>query len=371
MSEASDPIRIAYTIEQCWHRVPGGTAVAGIELARALVARPDASLVGVAARHRTPPPPPWAPPLEVRHLALPRPVLYEAWHYLRAPRVERATGVVDAIHATTIAIPPRSRPIVLTIHDVAFLEFPQHYSGRGLRFFRRGLELALRDADLVLCSSEATRRGCETAGFEAERLRKVPLGLDARPASEEQVAETRRRYGLERPYVLWSGTIEPRKNLRRLLAAFERVPTSADLVLVGPTGWNEDLGALVAPLQDRVKTPGFVPRRDLEALYAGAEAFCFPSLAEGFGFPVLEAMAQGVPVVTSSGTSTEELAGDAGVLVDPLSEESIAGGITSILEDDALARRLREAGPARAARYTWARTAELVARCYAEVAKKA
>ena len=360
-------LTVAFTLEQCWHRVPGGTAVAALGMARALAERGDLDIVGVSARHRSAPPDPWRPPVPVRALPLPRPVLYEAWHRLRRPRVEAATGKVSAIHATTVAMPPRSSPIVLTIHDLAWLENPAHFTPRGLRFFDRGLELALRDADLVLCSSAATERACRAAGFEEARLRRVPLGVDIREATPGEVDRVRGRYSLGRPYVLWTGTVEPRKNLPGLVQAFDRLDGDLDLVLAGPRGWNEDLEALVGPRGQRVRFLGFVPALDLGPLYAGASAFCFPSLLEGFGFPVLEAMAQGTPVVTSRGTSTEELADGAGVLVDPLEPASIAAGLEEILSDPGLAARLGAAGRRKAAEYTWARTADLVARAYREV----
>jgi glycosyltransferase involved in cell wall biosynthesis len=361
-------MRVAYTIEQCWHRVPGGTAVAAIETARALRRRAGIELRGVAARHSAPPVPPYEPPMPVHHLGLPRIALYDSWHYLRRPRVDGATGPIDAIHATTIAIPPRSAPLVVTIHDLAFVHDPTHFTTRGLRFFRRGLTLAHRDADLIVCPSDATARDCLAAGFEQDRVAVVPMGVQSEPASEEEVARARRRYGLHRPYLLWTGTIEPRKNLARLLLAYRSLGGDVDLVLVGPRGWKGDLDALMDEDRTGIKALGFVPQSDLGPLYAGATVFCFPSLLEGFGFPVLEAMAQGTPVVTSEGTSTEELARDAGVLVDPTDPEDIARGIRSVMEDEGLARRLRDAGPARSATYTWERTAELMAACYEKVA---
>jgi glycosyltransferase involved in cell wall biosynthesis len=361
-------LRVAMTIEQCWHRVPGGTAVAALGMARALGGADDVALVGVAARHRTGPPREWAPPMPVRHLSLPRRALYESWHRLRRPRVESATGPIDVVHATSIAMPPRSAPIVLTIHDLAFVARPEHFTARGLRFFRRGLELALREADLVLCSSRATERDCRAAGFEARRLRLVPLGVEVREASAEDVQRVRARHGLARPYLLWTGTVEPRKNLSGLLRALEHVDGDLELVLVGPRGWNEDLDAEIKGVRRPVRVLGFVPRADLGPLYAGARVFCWPSLMEGFGFPVLEAMAQGAPVVTSWGTSTEELADGAGVLVDPRDPIDIATGINSVLADGALAARLADAGRRRAAEYTWERCARLVAEAYREVA---
>ena len=357
-------MRVAVTLEQCWHEVPGGTAVAAIETVRALRRRPELQLVGVSARHRRPPPPSFAPPIDVRPLPLPRLALYEAWHRLRRPAVERATGPVDLIHATGVAVPPRTAPLVVTVHDLAFVHEPGHFSRHGVRFFTDALRLAKRDADLVLCSSQATIEDCRAAGFEPSRLRLVPLGVDATPVNDDDVARTRRRYHLDR-YVLWVGTIEPRKNLPRLLDAFRRLDRSdVQLAVVGPAGWNETLAPHLDGLGDRVRLLGFVSDGERAALYAGAALVCLPSLREGFGLPVLEAMAQGTPVVTSAGTATEEVAAGAGVLVDPTDPDGIAAGMASILDDPALARRLAGAGRRRAAAYTWERTAELTAAAY-------
>lgn len=364
----SPPLRVALTLEQCWHRVPGGTAVAALGMAASLKERDDVDVTGVAAAHRHPAPDAWRPPIEVKHLPLPRPALYESWHRLRRPPVERATGPVDLIHATTMAMPPRTAPVVITVHDLAFVHEPAHFTARGMRFFTRGLDLALEEADLVVCPSEATRRDCVAAGFDERRLRVIPLGVEGTRATDEEIDAVRRRHKLDRPYILWTGTIEPRKNLPRLLDAFRSLDTDRVLALAGPKGWNEDLAKLAQGLEERVRPLGFVPHRDLGPLYAGADLFCFPSLLEGFGFPVLEAMAQGTPVVTSKGTSTEELAGNAGVLVDPRDVASIAAGMRSLLEDAAAAKEIADAGALRAAGFTWSKTAESLADAYREVA---
>lgn len=361
-------IRVAYTLEQCWHEVPGGTAVAAIEAARALAQRAGVELVGVAARHPKPPRPPFVPPISVRQLLLPRALLYEAWHRVRRPRVDRVTGTVDVIHATTIALPPRSAPLVVTIHDLAWRHSPARYTRHGRTFFERGLNLALAEADLVLCPSTATFRDCERAGFEVSRLEVVPFGVDVAPATEAEIAEVRRRYGLDREYVLFVGTIEPGKNLAGLIAAFGTLEHPVDLVVGGPRGWNQESDAPAGDSHPDVKRLGFIPPEHLGPLYAGARVFCLPSFMEGFGFPVLEAMAQGTPVVTSRGTSTEELAGAAGVLVDPHDAGSIAEGLRSVLDDEDRARKLGELGRARAATFTWARTARLTEAAYAKVA---
>jgi glycosyltransferase involved in cell wall biosynthesis len=347
--------------------------VAALELAQALVERGDVELVGVSARHRSDAPAAWRPQIPMKQLALPRIALYESWHRLRRPSVERATGPVDVIHATGIAMPPADRPVVATVHDLAYLDYPEMFSRAGLRFFRRALELTLSDATLVLCSSLATLARCRAAGFDSGRLRHVPLGVSVDPVGPEQVRAVRDRFGVARDYVLWTGTVEPRKNLRGLLRAFERVEPAADLVLVGPAGWNEDLEAVLDSLPKSVRTRihrlGWVARPDLDALYAGASVFCFPSLLEGFGFPVVEAMAHGTPVVTSVGTSTEELVeGGAGLTVSPTDADAIAEAVSRVLTDRELAARLSDAGVERAAEYTWARTAALVERGYAEAA---
>ena len=362
-------MRVAVTVEQSWHVVPGGIARSTVELLRAFVDRGDVELVGVAAAHRNPPADAFIPPVPIRSLPLPRRALYESWQWLRRPRVERATGPVDVVHDAGYVVPPSTAPLVATVHDLLFLEYPEHYTWHSRAVLRRGLTLARRDARVVICPSRATIDACRAAGFEDERLRLVPWGVRHRTVEEGAAERTRRRYGLAGPYVLFCGTVEPRKNLPRVLEAFRRLDRpDVELVLAGPRGWREDLADGAADLAGRVRALGFVPPDDLLALYRGAATLVYPSLAEGFGLPVLEAMAQGVPVVTSAGTATAEVAGEAAVLVDPLDVDAIAGGIDRILGDETLAASLGEAARMRAAGYTWERTAELVAGVYAEAA---
>jgi glycosyltransferase involved in cell wall biosynthesis len=275
---------------------------------------------------------------------------------------------VAVIHATAVAIPPKTAPLVVTIHDLAFLADPSHPTRHGGRFFRRATNLARRHADLVLCPSRATMAECEAAGFDPARLRLVPWGVTATPATEAEIERVRRVHRLRRPYVLFAGTVEPRKNLAGLTAAFRRLDgRDVDLVLVGPAGWNERLADRISDLGDRARALGFVPARDRDALLAGAAVFCYPSLREGFGLPVLEAMAQGTPVVTSMGTATEEVADGAGLLADPNDPASIADALAKVLDDATLAADLGAQGRARAAAFTWERTAERTAAAYAEL----
>ncbi|HZB00746.1 MAG TPA: glycosyltransferase family 1 protein [Actinomycetota bacterium] len=367
-------MRVAMTVEQSWHVVPGGIATSTVELLRALAGRPDVDVVGVAARHREPPADAFTVPAPVRQLPMPRRVLYEAWQWLRWPSVERATGPVDVTHDMGYVVPPSRAPLVATVHDLWFLEHPDHYTRHTALVLKRGFELARRDARLVMCPSRSTMDACEAAGIEPDRLRQVPWGVRTRAIERDEARAIVRRLGLDRPYVLYTGTIERRKNIPRLVAAFERVGRDdVDLVLAGPRGWAPDawwrgFDAAIARLGSRCRLLGDVPPRELDALCARAEVVAYPSLGEGFGFPILYAMAQGAPVVTSSGTSTEEIAGDAAMLADPTDVDAIAGVIGRVLDDRGLTAARAELGRQRAQTFTWERSADLVVDVYREAA---
>jgi glycosyltransferase involved in cell wall biosynthesis len=364
------------TVEQLWQPVPGGSGTYVRELATALGARDDTALVGLRARHSGAPAVSWAPPPELRVVgsALPRAVLYEAWNRLRAPRSARRTGRTDVIHATTWAVPPRSAPLVVTVHDLAFLRDPSHFTRRGNAFFRRSLTNVRDEADAVIAVSATTRDDCIRAGIAPDRIHVVHHGVSTPSVTPEEVEGFRLRYRVERPYVLWCGTVEPRKNLQGLLAAYELVVASGsdlDLVLVGPAGWG-DTAAAVARIaerlpSDRVHRVGELSAAELAAAYAGARLFCFPSLWEGFGMPVLEAMSHGLPVVTSRGTAMAEIGGPAAILADPLDAQEIAA---AILDADARRAPLSERARAHAATFTWAACAAQTAAVYRTVARR-
>lgn len=355
-------------VEQLWQPVPGGSGTYVVELARALRDRPDVALRGIAARHAGPPPD--APDLGplTRRSALPRRLLYPAWQYLGVPRAEHVLPELDVCHATTWAVPPTRRPLVVTVHDVAFLDRPDHFTAHGLTFFHRALAQVVRRADAVIVPSEATARRCAEVGLGADRVHVVPHGApsvpDADPADDAPA-----RLGVRRPYVMWAGTVEPRKNLPNVVAAYTelaRDPDAPDLVLVGPSGWGE-LPEIPPHLRGRVHVTGRVDVTDLHALYAGAEAFVFPSWDEGFGLPVLEAMAHGTPVVTSRGTACEEVLGGGGLVADPGDPGEIARALATVLGTgrDAIAARAR----ARAATFTWQRAADLTVEAYRAAAR--
>jgi glycosyltransferase involved in cell wall biosynthesis len=343
--------------------VPGGSGTYIRELVADLAPRDDLRPTGIAARHAGPPP--GGPlPVDVRHSRLPRRALYDLWQASRSPRITGSRRA-QLVHATTWAIPPHHGPLVVTVHDLAFLRSPEHFTSRGNAFFRRALDLVRREAALVLTPSQTTADDCLEAGIPAERLRVTPLAARHRPVTDHQARDFRSRHRLQRPYVLWCGTLEPRKNIPTLLQAFTlasaRQP-DLDLVLVGPTGWGEvDLTAL----GDRVHRLGRLSDDDLHAAYAGARAFAFPSIWEGFGLPVLEAMGHGVPVVTTQGTSMAEITDGAALLVEPLDVDGLAAALLRAVGDehDQLAARSR----ATAGRYTWRRTADLTVAGYRSV----
>ena len=340
-----DRLRVAVTLEQCWHRVPGGTARSALESVDALLAHGQVDLVGVSARHRSDPEPAWRTSLEVRSFQLPRVALYESWHRLRRPSVSRLVGGADVIHATGMAVPPPTAALVVTVHDLAFMRDPSHFSARGVRFFHRAIELARRDATLVMCPSEATIAECIDAGFDSDRLRLVPWSVEPMAVDPTQISAVRRSLRIDGPMVLWAGTIEPRKNLPVLLDAFRQLEDqTATLVLAGPQGWNEDISAKLHSLGERVRVVGFLPADELRVLQTAADIFCFPSLQEGFGLPVLEAMAQGTAVVTSAGTATAEVGGDAAVLIDPLDSAALAVALDALLADPSTRAALAAAG---------------------------
>ena len=360
----SEPaVRVAYTLEQCWHPSPGGTAVAALRIARELAARPtDVELHLVAGKHARLPEEPYRPVGQVAMLPLARPLLYETWTRLNWPKVESVTGRIDVAHATGLVPCGTSAPLVVTLHDLAFLHDPGKFTSHGVRIMNRSLDVIGRRADLVVCPSRATIADCVGAGLDPSKLRLVPLGVDIRAVSPAAIERVRRRYGLPDEFVLFLGTLEPRKNLRRLAAAMELRGSRQPLVVGGAPGWGADADASGNGAD--LRFIGFVPDADLGALYAAATVFAYPSEREGFGLPVAEAMAQGTPVVTSSGTSTEEVAAGAAVLVDPFDVQSIAAGI-----DEAFDRRdeLSLRSTARAGELSWAHSAQRTLDVYREL----
>jgi glycosyltransferase involved in cell wall biosynthesis len=290
-------------------------------------------------------------------------VRYELWHRLQHPRVRIEA---DVVHAPSLAIPPvPNRPLVVTVHDIAFRRLPELTTKRGVRFHRRGLTLARRHARVVIVPSMFTGRELEREGFAPDRIEIVPFGVDPPvPRDPDEIDRAIARAGVQPPYVLSVGTIEPRKDFTTIARAVERLRrTHPDLtlVVVGPPGWGEVRG-LDRPF---VHVIGAQPWSVLDALYRRADAFCLASLYEGFGLPVVEAMARGVPTVVTTGSALEEIAQGAGGLFSPGDDDACAEQLGRMLDDEQVHLDLTRAGLARAAELTWNRCAEGHSRAYA------
>ena len=359
--------RVAYLVEQCWHRVPGGTAVATAEIANALIRRNDIELNGIAAWHKNAPDVQLPEGLHVSHSKLPRQLLYRSWRSLNRPKVETLIGDVDLVHASGGAIPPTRLPFISTIYDLSWRHNPSWFPPRGRHFAEEWLQDSYK-ADLVLCPSKATRLDLIEAGFDSKKIRIVPLGVRQRKVENQSIQLLRETYGLEENFVLWMGTIEPRKNLPTLVEAISKIP-KVDLVLVGPSGWKSDVEEITKPIKDRVRVIGKVDEKTKHAWLEAAAVFCFPSILEGFGLPVIEAMSHGTPVVTSATTATAEVVGEAGLLVDPQKAEEIAKAILKILENRDLSQELSESGRQRSKKFSWENSAELTVEAYKEVVR--
>jgi glycosyltransferase involved in cell wall biosynthesis len=286
----------------------------------------------------------------------------------RVPRIEWLVRS-DVFFAPNFVPPPtRTRRLVLTVHDLAFKLYPGTSSMATPRWMSR-LNESLKQASRVIVVSEQTRQDLlDLYPVEAGRVSVVPLGVDTelyRPASQGAVAAVRRRYGIEGPYVLSLTAIEPRKNLPAVIRAYSLLDDDVRplLVIAGPAfSQNPEilrpaLEELSAPVRGGVLLTGYVSEEEKAALLSGAEALVYPSLYEGFGLPVIEAMACGTPVLTSNVSALPETAGDAALLVDPRDVEAIADGMRSLLTDREIRRELRVAGMARASRFPWIETA--------------
>ncbi len=264
--------------------------------------------------------------------------------------------------------------MVATVYDLFVMKYPEYFPPRWRRLLGRGLEIVLSRARLLLAISRATADDLEAVLRPGDgRVRAIPLGVDRPPrTSPEEVEEARGRHGLPDAYLLYVGTREPRKNLERLLDAYEIFSAGpgagTGLVLTGPPGWGTDALEARARSLPGVRFTGFVPSPDLDLIYKGARAFVYPSIEEGFGLPVLEAMARGVPVVASDTPAIAEVAGGAALLVDPYDTAGLADALQEACGDAPRREEMARRGLARAGLHTWEETARLTLEAYREAA---
>ena len=268
--------------------------------------------------------------------------------------------------------PSKETKVVLTVHDVSFLREPRWFRSDRSIYYRLMIRRSASRATRILADSEATGRDLqELIRIESSKIDVTPLGVDARfqPATEADIMRVREIYDLPETFFLYVGTLEPRKNLPRVIGAFDRIATKCDhdLVIAGRDGWKfagiYDAAAN-ARHSARIHFIGFVDDSLLPALFSAASVFVWPSLWEGFGLPPLEAMACGTPVVTSNTSSLPEVVGDAALRVQPEDVEAISEAMRSLTDDAELCASLRQRGMERASKFTWQRTAKLTYEAY-------
>lgn len=368
------------------HGLSNGTAVYCFNLARALLSLPEppvlrlffgarssrdaevalGELTGLGGTlHRAPPPWSWSPD--------------GAWWLPVRPPMGRFFDGLDVFHLGEFHFPRDvGIPAVATVHDLTTLLLPEQHVWLNRALHARRLRWIREHAARIIVVSESTGRDL-TRLLEISPERTVRIyearGHDSGEPPAGQVHEARARHGLgEKPYVLSVGTLEPRKNHERLVRAFSELSPQFDdvhLAIAGGEGWRADgirQAVEESSAPNRIRLLGPVPGRDLQALYSGARVFALPSLYEGFGLPVLEAMACGTPVLTSDVSSLPEVAGDAALLVDPHSTDAIRDGLERLLGDESLRGRLARRGRERERRFTWRRTAEETMAVYRGVA---
>jgi glycosyltransferase involved in cell wall biosynthesis len=332
-----------------------GVARYSRELRRALEGRDDCRVAPFALGRRSQP-----VPDGVRHHAVPLRVVHHTWRAIGLPRAEQLAGPVDLVHSLDLVPPPTRRPLVVTVHDTVTSELPDLHGHRAGVLRERQLRV-LERADAILAVSASTAKSLLDRGVDADRVHVTPNGLTRLPPpGPSPVPGT--------GFLLMVGTLEPRKGHDLLLRALARARLdSTRVVFAGPThGRADELRALATRLgiERRLTILGHVDDAVLARLYQDAGALCMPSLAEGFGLPVLEALAAGVPVIASRVPAIREVAEDAALLVSPGDVDAFAGALERVLVDGELRARLRMRGRERAASFSWEATAEATVQAY-------
>lgn len=346
---------------------------------------PHAKVWVNSRRHPIPEQDAWpkAPAFEVRRTCIPGKALLRAWQYLNWPPVERYMGPLDLVHAPASYIPPsRGARRVVTVHDVYFTHAPEHVDTYGGQYFLQTFARKLPKVDHIIAISEFTRGEImKHYPIDPERISVVPHAVDLARFTAYEGADDGariRELGLERPYLLCVATIEPRKNLITLIEAYARMrqilraggQKPPHLVITGQPAWG--IHALEsrlkeAGLHDIVKLTGYVDDALLPPLYRQALGFVFPSVYEGFGLPVLEAMACGCPAAVSQAAALPEVAGEAALYFKPNDSDSMARTLTRFITEPHLRSDLREAGLRRAQMFSWEAAARGILEVYRHV----
>ncbi len=357
--------------------VPTGVGVFTSSLLAALAARSDLSLSAYAVSWRTRDQLPGLVPegVATQQEAMPARPLTWLWSHVDRPRAERFIGPVDVVHGTNFTVPPTRRAgRIVTVHDLTCIRYPELCQRDTLRYPALIARALKRGAVVHTPSAFVADEVREHFGVSRDRVVPVHSGVPHLPPPDHQGA--RAIIDPSRPYVLSIGTAEPRKDLPGLVRAFGLAATQVpdlSLVLAGPQGWgSEQLTEAIqgSPVRDRIISTGFIEGGVLASLLGGARALAYPSLYEGFGFPPLQAMAMGIPVVTTAVGSLKEIAGDAACFVAVGDNEALAGALVSVTTDESYRAILTTAGLARASDFTWSSTAEGMSNLYRRVARR-
>lgn len=289
-------------------------------------------------------------------------------------------GTVDLVHCNTFSIPHfKKAKLVSTMYDLTVITHPECHQKANIERCLKGIRASVERADHIIAISECTKRDLVNHLGAPEELITV-THLAAGPEYSEvrdknALASVRAKYNLPENYVLFVGSLEPRKNIKTLLKAYSavsaRLRKAFPLVIAGAKGWlNSDIPSLVEGLgiKESVRFTGYIDANDICAVYSGASVFAYPSLYEGFGLPILEAMSCGAPVITSNTSSMPEVAGDAARLIDPLNAEELASALEAVLDNETLRAEMKKKGLARAASFSWDRCARETLGVYGKVA---
>ncbi|MGH2711981.1 MAG: glycosyltransferase family 4 protein [Actinomycetota bacterium] len=356
---------VAINVDQLFFKVPGGIGTYVRQLLPALRAQsPDLDLSAFHSRFEGAAEAPELNGLRTTELDRSIRLLYPLWNLTGKPPLPDPLGSAEIVHAPSpVAVPPvrDGQKLVVTVHDLAFRLYPGAFPPSWRMLHMSGVKRTVRDANAVIAVSRNTASDLQKlTGIDPARIQIVPLGGSI-PVGTGDPGAVLDRLSIPRPYVLFVGTLEPRKNVVRLIRAYRRIAPGVPnaLVLAGPRGWRSQPvdRELAQPGHGRIIRTGRVSEDELDALYRGADAFAYPSLYEGFGLPVLDAMTRGVPVVTSNTSSLLDLAGEAAMRISPESVGAIAGAMEAVLTDQALSARLGAAGRERAREFSWERTA--------------
>lgn len=315
----------------------------------------------------------------LRAISLETNFITRRWSAIGLPRYLRRSPV-DLFHGTNYVVPLRHRDRnVLSVHDLSSFTYPETHDERIARRARRRLPIMLRSAARIITLTEAVKRELvDRFKIEEARVTAIPLAPRRlfRPITENEAAEVRRRLEVANDFILFVGTIEPRKNLLTLVRAFAELLRTTkhrpQLVIAGPKGWltgEFDLAVGQADFGDQLRMVGYVSDDDLRALYSSCKVFVYPSLYEGFGLPTLEAMACGAPVIASRIDALVEVLGKNARFVDPMDAAALVGTMVELLENKVERERLSTSGVQHAARFSWEKTAALTLSVYEQLCR--